>query len=76
MTLAKLQPGEHAVITDITADEHLTKRLQALGLRNNRLVTIIRHAPFNGPMHVQIGTTDIIIRNNVAELISVAKIQQ
>ena len=48
MTLAKLKVGETAIIQSIEADETLTKRMQALGFRTNKLIKVIRTAIFGG----------------------------
>ncbi len=61
-TLSKLGTGQAAVITAIEADESLFHRLSALGFRVGKPLSIIRRASFNGPIHVRLGTTDIILR--------------
>lgn len=60
--LPKLDTGQAAVITAIEADESLFHRLSALGFRVGKPLSIIRRANFNGPIHVRLGTTDIILR--------------
>ncbi len=61
--LSNLLPGEHGVIHSINAQEHaLHQRLSALGFRIGKKVAVIRRASFNGPLHVRIGATDIILR--------------
>lgn len=61
-TLPKLGTGQAAVITAIEADESLFHRLSALGFRVGKPLSIVRRANFNGPIHVRLGTTDIILR--------------
>ena len=68
-SLATLQPGESATIQAIQAEESLTQRLAALGFRTGKKVELVRCASFNGPLHVRIGTTDILLRRSEADLI-------
>ena len=69
--LDTLQPGEFATIVAIHADKALHQRLLALGFRSGKQVELIRKASFSGPLQVRIGTTDILLRKNEAEKITV-----
>jgi ferrous iron transport protein A len=69
--LAGMQPGEQATIRTIDADEGLFHRLAALGFRNGKRIEMIRHARFGGPLHVRIGTTEIILRKSEANRIKI-----
>lgn len=60
--LSQLKTGQNAVISAIEAEESLFHRLSALGFRVGKPLRIIRRANFNGPLHVRLGTTDIILR--------------
>ncbi|MDO9051323.1 MAG: FeoA family protein [Methylotenera sp.] len=60
--LSQLKTGQHAIISAIEAEESLFHRLSALGFRVGKPLRIIRRANFNGPLHVRLGTTDIILR--------------
>ena len=60
--LSQLETGQYAVISAIEAEESLFHRLSALGFRVGKPLSIIRRANFNGPLHVRLGTTDIILR--------------
>lgn len=70
-TLSKLETGQPAVIAAIEADESLFHRLSALGFRVGKPLSIVRRANFNGPIHVRLGTTDIILRITDATRIQV-----
>lgn len=61
-SLSQLKVGQHAVISAIEAEESLFHRLAALGFRVGKPLSIMRRANFNGPLHVRLGTTDIIVR--------------
>lgn len=67
--LNNLNPGEHGVIHAIDAEQGLHQRLNALGFRIGKKIELIRRASFNGPLHVRIGATDIILREIEAKRI-------
>jgi ferrous iron transport protein A len=69
--LSQLQIGQPAVITAIEAEESLFHRLSALGFRVGKPLSIMRRANFNGPLHVRLGTTDVILRNADAARIQI-----
>ena len=62
--LSQLGIGQQAVISAIEAEESLFHRLSALGFRVGKKLRVMRRANFNGPLHVRLGTTDIILREN------------
>lgn len=70
-SLSQLETGQRAVISAIEADESLFHRLSALGFRVGKPLSIMRRANFNGPLHVRLGTTDIILRITDAARIKV-----
>ncbi|MEO7345077.1 MAG: FeoA family protein [Methylotenera sp.] len=69
--LSQLQIGQLATISAIEAEESLFHRLAALGFRVGKPLSIIRRASFNGPLHVRLGTTDVILRNAEAARIQI-----
>jgi ferrous iron transport protein A len=69
--LSSLKPGETAHISNIDADDSLFHRLAALGFRHGKKIELVRCASFNGPLHVRIGSTDIILRRTEASRIQV-----
>mgnify|MGYP002737861122 CR=1 FL=1 len=72
LLLRQLATGESATIVRLDVDQELQKRLVALGMRVGKAIKVIRRAAFGGPMHVRIGTTEIILRTAEAALISVS----
>lgn len=70
--LAALKPGESATITSVHADRGLSYRLAALGFRVGKRIEVVRLAKFSGPLHVRIGTTDVMLRRREAEKITVS----
>ena len=61
-TLEQLEVGTLGQITGIQADVDLTQRFAALGLRAGCPVQVLRKASFGGPLHVRVGTTEVIMR--------------
>ncbi len=72
LTLAQFQVGQVGKITAIQADIDLQQRLAALGLRVGCAVQLLRRASFGGPLHVRVGTTEIIMRCTEAQRIVMA----
>ena len=69
LTLDHLQVGEQGKIVAIQADTELKQRLAALGLRMGCTFHVLRKAGFGGPVHVRVGTTEVIMRLNEAKRI-------
>lgn len=74
--LTSLKPFETAVICGISAEAALEQRLLALGFRRGRQITMLRKAPFNGPVHVRVGTTEVMLRLRDAKSIQLSKISE
>ncbi|NOT14870.1 MAG: ferrous iron transport protein A [Methylotenera sp.] len=60
--LSQLESGQSGIILAIEAEESLFHRLSALGFRVGKPLSLIRRANFNGPLHVRLGSTDIVLR--------------
>lgn len=69
--LSILPLGTTALILGLQAEAVLEQRLQALGFRAGKQISIVRKAWFGGPLHVRIGTTEIIMRRQDAKAIQV-----
>lgn len=69
--LSTLKPGESATIAALHAEEALYHRLAAMGFRIGKRIDLVRRAKFAGPLHVRIGTTDLMLRRNDAQHIAV-----
>lgn len=74
VALTALRPGEAATIAALNFDEALSARLAALGFRVGKRIAIIRRARFTGPLHVRIGSTDIMLRGKEANQIEVEQL--
>ena len=71
-TLANLQPGESGIIQAIHSEQALYYRLAAMGFRIGKRIEMVRSARFSGPLHVRVGSTDIVLRRNEAQHIEIA----
>jgi ferrous iron transport protein A len=71
--LPDLLPGDEATVAAIHADAGLRQRLAALGIRIGRRVALVRKGAFAGPLHVRLGTTDVILRRTQAAQIVVRR---
>jgi ferrous iron transport protein A len=69
--LSILPLGTTALILGLQAEAVLEQRLQALGFRPGKQISIVRKAWWGGPLHVRIGTTEIIMRRQDARAIQV-----
>lgn len=70
MYLNTLKPGEQAIVSHIHAEQALFQRLSALGFRPGKTLHVLRQAAFGGPLHIRIGTTDVMIRTQDATCIA------
>ncbi len=74
MSLAELSTlplGTTAAILGLTTETVLEQRLQALGFRVGKQISVVRKAWLGGPLHVRIGTTEVIMRRSDARSIQV-----
>jgi len=69
--LADMNIGETATIQAIHVDTGFQYRLNGLGLRIGKTFEVIRHAPFNGPFHLRVGNTELMLRRQDAKMIEV-----
>lgn len=72
-TLSALRAGESATVLALRVSDDLYRRLAALGLRVGKQVQVLRRARFSGPLHVRIGTTDLMLRACEARCIEVRR---
>ena len=70
-TLLELSEGQTGVIHKLNMDRLLIQRLNAMGLRRGKKITVLRKAQFKGPFHIMIDTTELMIREHEASLINI-----
>ena len=71
--LLQLATGTDATVSAIHADSALCLRLAAMGFRVGQRVRMVRKGAFAGPLHVRLGTTDVILRRSQAGQIDVVR---
>ena len=72
MTLDQVEVGASVKVLALSFDEELSRRINALGIKVGTTLTILRQATFNGPIHIRVGTTELMMRVTQAKLITVA----
>jgi len=70
--LSQLHPGQEATISAIHAGSEVGLRLAALGFRIGKRLRVMRRGFLSGPLHIRLGTTDVIIRRQDALQIHVS----
>ena len=70
-TLLELSEGQSGIIQKLDMDRLLIQRLNAMGLRCGKKITVLRKAPLKGPFHITIDTTELMIREQEASLIQI-----
>ena len=70
-TLLELSEGQSGIIQKLDMDRLLIQRLNAMGLRRGKKITVLRKAPLKGPFHIMIDTTELMIREQEASLIQI-----
>ncbi len=71
-TLDHLPNGASACVASLNVAHDLCLRLAALGLRQGQSVRVLRRASLGGPLHLQVGTTEIMLRRQDAARIGIA----
>ena len=69
--LSTLLPGQTATVQALHVDTGFKFRLNALGFRIGKPVELVRIAPFNGPLHLKLGNTEVMLRQQDAAQIEV-----
>ncbi len=69
--LSTLKIGQSATIQSLHIDIDFQHRLQGLGFRLGHTLTLLRMAPFHGPLHLRLGNTEVMLRRADADHITV-----
>ena len=72
MILTELNVGINAVVEGFTRKADYNDRLMALGIKKNKKIKVVRKSKFNGPLHIEVGTTQLMLRNQIAKLIKIS----
>lgn len=71
MTLNDLQTGESAVIKQVHGSGAFRKRITEMGFVKGQVVTVVKAAPFKGPVEYRIMSGTVSLRRNEARLIDI-----
>ncbi len=71
LTLNDITCGQAVTIIELKLEDAIVKRLYAMGVRPNKSIIIVRRGGVGGPLQCRRGTTDILIRVNIAQAILV-----
>lgn len=74
MVICDLRINERAVITEICGDEKFVKRFKALGVKVGDKIKIVRFAPFNDPMEIEVNGFLLALRRENAKKIKVERL--
>jgi len=74
LRLSELALGQHAEVRAVHCAESLAHRLTALGFRAGKPLQVLRAGKLAGPLHVRLGTTDVILRRAEAAQIEVVPV--
>ncbi len=73
MTLDEMRPREHCTITKLSDSDRLGQRLLDLGIYPGLAVQILRNAPLEDPMEIEINGYFISLRHEEAQSVEVEK---
>ena len=68
-SLDSLKTGGTATIVSLENEPGLHQRLHALGFRYGRQIQMLRRGWLSGPLHVRIGTTEVMLRRQEARAV-------
>lgn len=72
--LNELMPGQHAVVTRLTSNGGLRRRLQDLGLAQGSEVACVQYSPLGDPVAYEVCGTIIALRRKDAYEIEVEEV--
>ena len=73
INLRQLQVNDQALITRITVQGELGKRIRDMGLIPNARIQVIGHAPLRDPVALRVQDSTITLRNSEADHIQVVR---
>jgi len=71
LTLNDIQSGESAVIKQVHGSGAFRKRITEMGFVKGQVVTVVKSAPFKGPVEYRIMSGTVSLRRNEARLIDI-----
>ncbi|MFP4661482.1 MAG: ferrous iron transport protein A [Halanaerobiales bacterium] len=75
LTLNQLKKSTPAVVVDLKGGHHLTKKLNAMGIRVGKEVTKVSDSFFRGPVTLEIDRAKVAIGHGMADKILVKLVE-
>ncbi|MEN7972522.1 MAG: FeoA family protein [Verrucomicrobiota bacterium] len=74
MKLKKMKRGDSGMIVDFsTADPQYRQKLLRMGLNRNAEFSVVRKAPFGGPIEIEVKGSRVVLRSDEADVLEVEK---
>lgn len=74
MKLRKMKVGETGRVEGFSsADPAYRQKLLRMGLTRNGLFTVVRKAPFGGPIEIEVRGSRVVLRSDEADVLEVEK---
>ena len=74
MKLKKMKVGESGTVLDFsTSDPQYRQKLLRMGLTRNAEFTVVRKAPFGGPIEIEVKGSRLVLRSDEADAFEVDK---
>jgi len=72
MKLKKMKTGDSGTVADFsTADFAYRQKLLRMGLTRNAEFTVVRKAPFGGPIEIEVKGSRLVLRSDEADALEV-----
>jgi len=72
MKLRKMKRGDAGTVEDFTtSDPQYRQKLLRMGLTRNAEFTVVRKAPFGGPIEIEVKGFRLVLRSNEADVLDV-----
>ncbi len=74
MKLKELKVGESGLVAGFTSsDPAYRQKLLRMGLTRNAVFSVVRKAPFGGPIEIEVKGSRLVLRSNEADALDVEK---
>ncbi len=70
-TLNQINPGEAAVVTKVTGDGPVKRRIMDMGIIAGSRIHVLKLAPLGDPMEIKVKNFNLSLRKSEAALIEV-----
>ncbi len=74
-SLRQIASGEKAIVTSVTAEGDVGRRLREMGLSPGTEIKILGRAPLKDPVSIRLKNYTLTLRNNEADFILVNKVE-